>query len=59
MLRRLVACGGLSTKVTSVCQWLAARPPSLSTGRTFGAPSTADTVGWAVVMSPKWRAKAC
>lgn len=58
MLRRVLAWGGLRTKVTSVCQWLA-RPRSLSTGSTFGAPSTAGTVGWAVVRSPNWRAKAC
>ena len=40
MLRRVLACGGFSTKVTSVCQWLE-RPSSLSTGSTFRAPATA------------------
>ena len=52
MLRSVLACGGLSTKVTSVCQWFA-RPSSLSTGSTLGAPGTAGTVGWAVVSWPK------
>ena len=52
MLRRVLACGGFSTKVTSVCQWLT-RPSSLSTGRTFGSPSTAGTVGCAEVSGPK------
>lgn len=59
MLRREVACGGLRTKVTSVCQLFAARPRPLSTGSTLGAPSTAGTVGWAPVISPKCRTKAC
>jgi hypothetical protein len=44
MLRSVLACGGFSTKVTSVCQWLA-RPSSLSTGSTLGAPGTAGTAG--------------
>ena len=52
MLRSVLACGGLSTKVTSVCQWLD-RPFSLSTGSTFGSPSTAGTVGCAEVSGPK------
>jgi len=52
MLRRVLAWGGFSTKVTSVCQWLA-RVSSLSTGRTFGSPSTAGTVGCAEVSGPK------
>src|ERR1019366_3516660 len=58
MLRRVLACGGLSTKVTSVCQRFA-RLSSLSTGRTFGSPSTAGTVGCAALRGPKWRANRC
>src|ERR671926_1191433 len=55
MLRRVDACGGLTTNVTSVCQLLA-DPFSLSTGRTFSSPSTDATVGWALVSGPKWLA---
>src|SRR6476661_7778710 len=56
MLRRVEACGGFTTKVTSVCQ-LFALPFSLSTGRTAGLPSTEATVGWAWVSGPKRAAK--
>jgi hypothetical protein len=52
MLRSVLACGGLSTKVTSVCQWLTG-PSWLSTGSTRGTWSTAGIVGCAVVSSPK------
>lgn len=51
MLRSVEACGGFSTNVTSVCH-VFAEPSSLSTGRTFSAPSTDATVGWAFVSGP-------
>src|SRR3954471_14096670 len=56
MLRRVDACGGFTTNVTSVCQ-VFALPFSLSTGRTAGLPSTDATVGCALVSGPKRLAK--
>ena len=55
MLRSVDAFGGVRTKVTSVCHWLARMPSSPSTGRMWGWPSTEGTVGCAVVSSPKRR----
>jgi hypothetical protein len=55
MLRSVLMAGGLSTKVTSVCHWLALLI-STSTSSTFGV-SPPGTVGCAVVSRPNRAAK--